>query len=273
MLTILAISIGHRVSMALYLSQYHKDKLRSLCLAKSAVNLAVMNIQRNNLGQDSLNALLENNVKGASFILLDEERKININTAPKELLVILLEKFQIDNPAKKADNILIWRGDIPDSNNAYEALGYPCKGLKFTNNEELRLVKDIIEEDFRKLKGSITVYGNGPININTASPDVLAMVARSIARQLSVSLNSADTVMTKIISLRDKSGHFKDKEEVKIALTGDEEINIFNKLMEGSVFGSENFLIEATGKADKIKTGLTVVYNRSEKHILYWHES
>jgi type II secretory pathway component PulK len=206
--------------------------------------------------------------------VIDEERKININTASKELLTALLEEFGIEWEQKDlVNNILIWRGDISDTNKIYENSGYPCKSEKIQNIEELILVKGINLEDIEKLRKGITVYTEGLTNINTVSFQTLKIISRAIAKKLFLESSFADNLTTKIITLRDELGYFKDKNDIKIATTGAEETNIFNELLKNIVFKSDNFFIEVCGNAGKIKREVEVVYNRKEKAMKYWHET
>ena len=297
-LTLLAVGIGHRVSMALYLSRYQRDKLKALYLAKAGINRAILEIINDETTDyDSLQDNWSDNERvfrkimfndnenefatvsytlkegeETKFGVTDEERKININTASKELFIALLEKCNIEAIQDKVNNILIWRGDIPDDNKIYENLGYPCKASKFTNIEELRLVKDITFEDYENLRGLITVYGDGLININSASDEALAILTYGIAKDLSIKEEFADSVANKIIELKNSNGYFRAKSDINITLTGDEETNIFNHLMDKVMVQSNNFLIEVTGNVSKIKSKTVAIYSRRDKRILYWHE-
>lgn len=301
-LTMLAVSIGHRVSMSLRLSSYQKDRLKAFYLAKAGLNTAIKEINNDPvLDYDGLtdnwadnqvafrkiyfddnpdefatvsyDTFDSNNELRINYGVIDEESKININTASKELLTALLEKCGIDTVQEIVNNILIWRGEIPDENKVYKNAGYAAKACKFTNIEELILVKGVTTLDYQKLKVLVTTYGQGLININTASVEALAIFARGIAKELSTSENFADGVVEKLIDLRNNNIQFKTKSEINIALTGEEETNIFNRLMDKIVVQSNIFLIESTGNVRKIKNKLKVVYNRRDKNNLYWHEN
>jgi hypothetical protein len=50
---------------------------------------------------------------------------------------------------------------------------YPMKESPFERLDELLLVKGMNAEKFRKLAAYLTIYGNGRVNINTASRTVL----------------------------------------------------------------------------------------------------
>lgn len=300
-LAVLAVSLGHRVSFGLKLSRYQKDRLKAAYLAKAGINRAIIElIDDKTPDYDGLNDSWADNEqvfkrivfkknkdefasvsyfikqgkeREAKYGLIDEERKININTASREALVALLEKFNLDGAADKADNILIWRGDIPDEREVYEHLGYPCKAYKFSSPEELVLVKGFTPEDCQRLRKLITIYTEGKLNINTASSEALAIVSRGIAKEHSLEESSADNVAQKIVELRNKKVYFQNKEDIAVELTGAEETNIFNSLMGEVVFTSNNFLIEVCGNVGKIKSKAKAVYNRKDKKILYWHES
>ena len=84
------------------------------------------------------------------YFFEDEGSRVNINTATAEVLAKL--------PGMDED----LAHTLIDSN------------LRpFRVKEEILLVEDITPEIFDKLKDSITVYGNGKININTAPSEVL----------------------------------------------------------------------------------------------------
>lgn len=302
-LSVLAVSIGRRAGLVLKLSRYQKDKFKALYLAKAGLNCAITQLTNDQtINYDSLEEdnwvnnsevfkkimLNENSDEFATvsytvkenvrdetkFGVIDEERKININTASRNLLIALLEKKGIEAPEDTADNIRIWRGDIADSDEIYKKLGYACKADKFSNIEELNLVAGITPEAYQELKDLITIYGDGYgfININTVSPEVLLIFIRSVAKDLSTGEGFAGTLEEKIIDSRFKGGAFKTKEDIDIALTT-EETNIFNTLINKVIFQSDNFLIETIGNVGKIKSKIAAVYNRKDKQLLYWHEN
>ncbi len=266
-LAVMAVGLGHRTSMGLRLSRYQKDKQKALYLAKAALNKAISEIEKDEAAYDSLND------GWAALKVTDEERKININTASKELLAALLEEYNLASVEDKLNNILIWRGDLPDDAKIYADLGYPAKAGRFVNCQELLLVKGFEPEEYQLFGKIITVYSGLPININTASSAALNIFAYGIAKELSLDKNFAYSVADKIIELRNTKGYFQAGEDVSIALTGEEETNIFNALINRVTFQSHNFFIEVSGNVGKIKSKVEAVYNRADKKIVYWHES
>ncbi|MFA5363198.1 MAG: hypothetical protein WC335_08205 [Candidatus Omnitrophota bacterium] len=300
-LTVLAVTLGHRVSMALKISSFRRDAVVSLALAKAGISRAVAELEQDKNKYDSLleswagneslfsKILLPGEVRGfagVGFIridgldrqrvwgMVDEERKININTASPEVLLVLLARNGIPEPDRLVRNILIWRGDLPDIEKVYEELGYTAKGHLFGCIEELKVVKGMSEKYYEKIRDFVTVHGAGIININTVSGDVLGILCRGAAMGLSVDSGIGDSVADKIIKERISKGFWAEIEDMKkdmdIVLTTAEERNIFNRLAAGCV--SENFLIEASGNIGKIKKTITVVYNRKINRIIFRHE-
>lgn len=112
--------------------------------------------------------------------LVDEESKININTAPAEVIARLFRLCGMEEgPAQDcAYSIVDWRdkdsflsvplGSAEDS--YYRSLPYPyeAKDSDFEALDELLLVKGIEENFFKIIKSYITIYGDGRVNINTA---------------------------------------------------------------------------------------------------------
>ncbi len=116
--------------------------------------------------------------------VVDEERKININTANKAILQRLVEQTvtsDVKQAEEIANSIIDWR-DFGESeaegfysDNYYASLKdpYPAKKGDFEVLEELLLVKNITKEVYAKLLPYITIYTDGKININTVSKEVL----------------------------------------------------------------------------------------------------
>lgn len=244
-LAMLVVSIGHRVSMSLRLSRYHRDSLIAFCLAKTEINRAIIEIL-NNRTPDTVT---------------DEESKININTAPRGLLIELLNKVKADNPSVIANNICAWRGDLEAGVVDYQDLGYSNKGNKFLRAEELVLVKGVTLEICNSLKKLVTVYGLGKININTAPAEVLEILAAYCVKQ-GADLNFPTDLSAKIIMLRGQGEVFETLADLKMEFTQGQS-DILNNLV-----GTEStcFYIVSDGK-------IKVVFDRSSKKIIYWYES
>lgn len=98
----------------------------------------------------------------ADYSLIDEESKININIASEAIIKSLLKStadLSEDLAQELAEEIAKYR-----------------KEHAFLIKEELLNVEGVTEEMFGACKDYITVYTNGQININTASPEVLMVL-------------------------------------------------------------------------------------------------
>lgn len=118
--------------------------------------------------------------------IIDEERKININTADLAVLTRLFKNLlQFDEASAQelAAAIIDWRdsdselsipiGSAEDSYYRNLEHYYQAKDAKFECLDELLLVKGMAADIFFKVKEYITIYGTGKVNINTASVPVL----------------------------------------------------------------------------------------------------
>ncbi|MDD5129679.1 MAG: type II secretion system protein GspK [Candidatus Omnitrophica bacterium] len=117
---------------------------------------------------------------------VDEESKININ---KTELKVLERLFRIVLPYNESQArelaacILDWKDadsdlSIPDGSAEhfyYSNLVFPytVKNADFEIIDELLLVKGIDDNVFEKIKDYVTIYGEGRVNVNTASEVVL----------------------------------------------------------------------------------------------------
>ena len=144
MLSVLSVGIGYRVSTGLKLNFAKRSALKAHYLANAGVNLAISEIKKLSIAStpdtlldkwadnedlfkkitinDNTQDFATVNSADGKYGVVDEERKININTASKELLTVLLEELDLASPEEVADNILIWRGDAPDTDKIYEAM-------------------------------------------------------------------------------------------------------------------------------------------------------
>jgi len=263
-LAIFTVSLSDRVSMALKFTQTRKDILKAGYLSYAGLNIAIVELKND--------APVYNDLADIRTKVTDEEAKININYGSPELLLALMEYYNISPAQEIVNNLLAWRGDIPDIEKIYEGLGYPCKAKPFANTAELMLIKGIDEEAFKKISPAVTVYGEGGININTASAETIKILCRSLAKQQEYGEACADRVADAFIALRDNKPAFNDKSGIEISFTDSEATNIFNALIEAGEIASNNFMVEVSGNTGKITTRVSVVYNRAENRIESWYE-
>ncbi|MFA6216153.1 MAG: hypothetical protein WDL87_00665 [Candidatus Omnitrophota bacterium] len=124
--------------------------------------------------------------------IVDEERKININKSDIRVLsriFIAAGVLDEEHAQELAASIIDWRdadsalslsmGSAEDA--YYKNLKYPydAKNADFEVLDELLLVKGMTQALFDRISPFLTVYGNGKININTASRESLLAIGFS----------------------------------------------------------------------------------------------
>lgn len=134
-----------------------------------------------------------------SVVITDESSKVHINYASQSLLANLLSNLGIASANTKAANIVSYRGAL---------LTNP-----FDSVEELQQVSGITAPDYAAIKDYVTVYSfinsnvyrptgpRAPININTASFEVL----KSVFDSLSLGAGDAASLANAIITFRNST--------------------------------------------------------------------
>lgn len=104
--------------------------------------------------------------------LIDEQRKLNVNTAAPEQLKRLIEEVAPNAPAAELSAAIAdWR-DEPLGEYCKTA-SPPCHNAPLDTVDELRLVPGMTPEIMGAVEPYVTVYGTGLVNVNTASVAVL----------------------------------------------------------------------------------------------------
>ncbi|HNQ51244.1 MAG TPA: type II secretion system protein GspK [Candidatus Omnitrophota bacterium] len=122
----------------------------------------------------------------AGYGLVDEESKVNVNTADMGVLAALMQAaLGVDDTQAQAlaASLIDWRdadsalviplGSAEDSYYRNEKFPYEAKDALFEVPDEIRLVKGFDANIFEKLEKYITIYGSGRVNVNTAGKVVL----------------------------------------------------------------------------------------------------
>lgn len=129
------------------------------------------------------------------YSVVDEERKINVNLASREVLMRLLETVGLPSGSSRdiiADSILDWidadslhrLNGAEDDNYLGLSPPYRAKNGPLDTVEELRLIRGVTPEVYDLLAPHVTVWGGGPVNLNTASETVLTVVVPQLAPAL-----------------------------------------------------------------------------------------
>ena len=130
-------------------------------------------------------------------------------------------------------------------------------------------------QTFNKIKYLFTVFGEGKININTASEDVLKIIGRAAAKAGAIDAGYADSLATQIIEFRDgANGPFTDQTAVDtFAPPKIEEKNIFDAIKSNFCLKSNFFMIEVSAQADQTYKNISSVYDKDKKVMVFWHQS
>lgn len=251
-LAILASAVGGRVAADMRVAGRVKWIVQGSAIAGRAFEDALSVIMKDETeGYDTLTEPWADNEHrfknvsygGARYSLLtdtgygltDEERKININRAPADVLSRL---FQITGgmspmPAQKMALYLVdWR----DANTTEEGSKeekkeecqsrpppYKCKDADFEALEELWWLPGMTAEVFDKIRGELTLYGIGYVNINTAGVNVLRCLGLSsgVAEEIvSMRKNNPFKETSQIAGNLEKSGlTAEDKEHLQTAVS------------------------------------------------------
>ena len=211
LLSVFAVSLSYGVRQKMALVEKLESKRMLACLAESGVKKAISFLLKNNKYEYiGVNSILLNNpqefkdmefdrgyvkfyyayrddLTADSFYFLgfqDEARKININKADREVLKRLFILLNLDEVKAEeiSSSIVDWRDKDNELSSSYSAEdtyyqflepGYSAKDNDFEVLDELLLVKGVDKGIFERIKDYLTVYGDGRININTASAKVL----------------------------------------------------------------------------------------------------
>ena len=222
------------------------------------------------------------------FGIADEERKININTSSRLIIQKLFEVVTGVDETKAqelAASIVDWRdkdsflsipiGSAEDMYYNSREEPYDSKDAEFQVYEELLLVKGMDKELYDKIKRFITLYGNGVININTASHYVLlALGIDEILIDKIIAYREGDDEMpgTADDNIFDISSNIVATLSQSYSLSPSE-VSTLSNLVSGGVLGtnSYNFMIDSTATIGAMKKEIVCVVNREGK-VISWRE-
>lgn len=210
-LTILSVGVAGRMGLELKLTGFYRDNMKALYLTKAGIVRAVAIVDAKDKTVNSLKDTWSNNPEDTDplfkqtkvgdagtftvsysfggerifYGVQDEERRVNINTAPKEVMQRLMEYLNPDigDAGELAASIEDWRdADATRKDGTpeydYSAEGYPRRDNYFDVAEEVLLIKGMTPEIFNKIKDYITVYPktSAKLNVNTATlPSLVAL--------------------------------------------------------------------------------------------------
>ncbi len=317
-LSILAVSVNAYVTPQINLAKKLMNRLKMRNLAVAGVERAILELKNNDEEEySSLNGTWSNSnsrfkdveLDGGIFSLVneahpegpgrgepelryglvDEERKININKAPQDVLKNFFEIIG-EAASEKAEEIAAcvkdWRDkdDQPEKDGAesfhYLTLRppYECKNGDFQVPEELLLVKGVTPEIFNRIKDRVAVYGEGAVNINTA--DELVLRSLGIERELSGQIvsfrrGSDGKEATEDDNVFTESSGITAVLTDKISASGEENSRISHLIGSGLLgVRSTVFRGRAVGTIKNAADSFSIVFifDRGKKVMRYWRE-
>ena len=214
LLSLFAVSVASHASFALGLTDRLSDRLRAAYVARGASEYAALALEEDDstavdgfveqwsdnpgfflnhpLGRGMFRIIADEPLAGGQprYGLTDEDRRVNLNTAPREVLQRLFQLaggLREEEAAGLAAAVEDWRDkdDTAASGGAegsyYRGLedAYDCKNGPFESLEELRLVRGMTPALYRRLEPHLTVYGSGQLNVNTAGRTALLALGLS----------------------------------------------------------------------------------------------
>ena len=302
-LSLLALGIGFRASIEVRLGSYNMDKMRARYLAMAGIMKAqeyLLKDKNKPNGYDSIYACgipfdteetsdkifsaFFNKLKTGEFEvyytsaqrddegnalryygMVDEQRKLNIKLSFFPDAIQYKETLRSLFPNLGdivIDNMINWQ-DV-DEEGGHE------KNKDFESLQELLLVEEMTPALFNEIKDFVTVYGDGKINLNTASWEVLsAILGDSEMADIIVDNRSGDTGGL-------VNGYFGSVPEVSNLFKGDIRASLINEQL--FTVESDNFTIISHGVTRNIEKVITCVVKRPEAggtsfgEMQYYHE-
>lgn len=246
-LSLLALCFTYRAHIQSQLVSFFLKEERVFFLTQEGINRAIKEISKDSNSFDALNEnwclpiIVAKKDEKIFALIRDEESKININTTS---LAVLKKLFATDE--KIIQEII--------------------KRRPFDTKDEILNIEGITAEDYygskyrKGIRDLITVWGDGRININTVSKEVLELIP-DIRQGIKESIISKqkDMPFAKIEDLKDISG-----------------INLeeYSKLKNLSKVSSSIFEIFSKGTLTDIEKKIVVIVKKEKETItiLSWQE-
>ena len=226
----------------------------------------------------------QHGIETTTFGIVDENRKINLNFSPAEMLARLPGMTQ-----EKLDALLQWRRpdtlEIKSNSDADSFLrsnrGVDYKHDAFEFIEELALVPGFSQKDVFQLDPLVTVYGEGVVNINTASKEILEILGldHKLAGKIVQFRRGADALPFTKDDVQFKNAlNIVDELKKKLTLKASEQL-LLNNLVSANILDvrSSHFTINSTGvvmNRQIVKSVSATVLRKADNNveILRWQE-
>lgn len=206
MLTVITLGFGRRAALDRRAAAYALDQEEAMMMARGAVDRGIVEMYNRGLMFMLLPPELQGGTHMAEswarpknlfeegyfeeseqyendeviYVITDEERYININTSPQEIL----------EEIESMSRTIVRRVMARRKEEVHEKEGVTL----FQAIEEIRYLRGVDDDDWfgerdkAGLKNLLTVWGDGKININTASEDVLSCIPKVKKRDIAAIL-------------------------------------------------------------------------------------
>ncbi|MBF0331785.1 MAG: general secretion pathway protein GspK [Candidatus Omnitrophica bacterium] len=228
-------------------------------------------------------------VRAVSWGMADEQGKINLNTATRDVIRrLIVEVLGWGGVEAKglADAIADWRdygkhqAEGFFSDDYYKSLEYPydMKDEPFERIDELLLIKGIDARVYESMLPFVTVYGDGRVNINSASSKVLIALGLDNAVADKVikfrrGIDNVDATGDDHIFARTFDVAAEVAKGIKLELNEIKQIDLLN---EQNLLGTDSVIYSFTSRVISpdggFKKNLMCVFSAFESRIIYWYE-
>lgn len=200
-LSAIAVAVSVRSAVDAKMTRFFYDRAHERYLARAGIDLGMYILEsdkepridsRNDTwyNHESISEIIENEELSSLMIsIVDETRKININTAPESVISALFDSIHrnkpfVGNKDTMCDDLfdVLRKGSLGDNETAKKG----SSDCVFQFLEQLSVLKSFTPADRNTLKDYVTVYPQikdvHKVNINTASADVLqALLSGTVA--------------------------------------------------------------------------------------------
>lgn len=283
LLSLFCLGLGFRTYVETRKTKLILNRTRAYYLAVSGVKLAKQVLVKDEnkdvdyLGEDWAKEISET-VKFSSpqkegkitVNIKDESSRININLADEDLLTKLFGRDSGKNSDEKAKCVMEYRNPSSDAGfgECYSKDEGKAEGLAVP--EELRLIKNISGEDYKKLKDLITVFGDDSmVNINTAGEELLPILLDILVFNTKITDKEKEEVFTSITDMR-KEGKYYGQSRCEVL--SDKCAVLQGNLTDIFKVNSHYFRVISEGEVDNVKRKIICVFDRVEDKVLYWYE-
>ncbi len=292
-LSLFAVGLGYRSTIELRLTSYYIDKTKCRYLAGQVINRVFFNIANDQDRKvDAYNenwgnlpeSFFESDMEGVKVSVehtadgnddnevtlygaSDECAKLNVGKLPKSILASEYWKKNFSFDEETADTIIHWstKSSTKDELDMwYETTyGYEARHGDMELIQELYFLKNIFGQSSEKnknrakLKNILTIYGNGQVNMNTATKETMEALFVMQSDQKEMDSSERDELIRMIIEYRNgddglpgtqDDNLFKDTNiETAIGTHESSKISMLNWLRQKKLIGvtSDFFKIDA----------------------------